>query len=66
MIAWGRRSLDWSVFGASTLVTALVSKWGHELPYLKCVTHVLVQAGACLLVMFLIAFTAAELGWTSF
>ena len=66
VIAWGRRSLDWSVFGASTLATALVSKWAHEIPYWKCLLHVFLQAAACLAVMFLMAFTAAELGWTSF
>ena len=66
LIGWGRRSLDWSVFAASTLSTMLVSKVGHEIPLWKGLVHVLVQAAACLLVMFLIAFTAAEFGWTSF
>jgi hypothetical protein len=66
VIAWGRRSIDWAVFAASCVATSLVAKWGHELPLGKSFLLVIIQTGVGLLVTFLIAFTAAELGWTSF
>lgn len=66
VVAWGRRSIDWSVFCLSTIATMAVAKWGHELPIWKCIALVFVQAAVCLLAVFFMAFTAAELGWTSF
>ena len=66
MIAWGNRRLDWSIFATAALMAALVAKWGHELPYLKCVILVLLQSAASLLLLFLLAFSFAELGWTEF
>ena len=66
VIAWGQRSLDWSVLGASSVATAFVSKWGHEFALWKCALHVLLQVAVGLLTMFLMAFAATEFGWTNF
>ena len=66
VIAWGRRDIDWSVFCLSTVATMLVAKWGHEFPVWKSILLVFAQAAISLLTIFLMAFTAAELGWTSF
>jgi hypothetical protein len=66
VIAWGRRSLDWSVFGMSVLACALVSKWAHEIDFARCLLHVLLQSATVLLLLFLAAFGLSELGWIAF
>lgn len=64
VIAWGDRSLDWSVFGVATIAAALVGKWGHEMDFWKCLVLVPLQSAVVLGLLFLASFGASELGWT--